>query len=207
MALPKFTLRATWAALRGWAAAARKRLLARLAKVPRWGWIVLATIAALLLVRWGYEFPWTGFAETYVPKSNETEYRPAKTVWDWLGLLIIPVLLAIGGYVFTHRRETLARELEADRLREEALQSYIDRMAKLVLDKSLGQSKEDDPVRDVARSQTLLALRRLDAERKGLLLGFLHESDLITKGKTIIRLVGADLSGADLGGNVGFDLS
>jgi hypothetical protein len=181
------------------------------AKSPRWVRIVLASIAALLVVLWGYRFPWTGFGETTVPKSDELEYRPARTLWDWLGLLVIPGLLALGGYWFTRRREQLAREIEADRLREEALHGYIDRMAELMLDKSLplGQSEKDDAVREVARSRTLLVLRRLDGGRKGLLLRFLHESKLLMKDGAVVELWRADLSQVDLSEAIltGADLS
>jgi len=41
-------------------------------------------------------------------------------------------------------------------------------------------------------------LRRLDAERKGSVLQFLHESGLIVKDKHIIDLRGANLGGANL---------
>jgi uncharacterized protein YjbI with pentapeptide repeats len=178
-------------------------------RIPRWVWIALRTIiAALVLIWWGYgyELPRAGFGETYLPKPDLVDYRPAKTFWDWLGLLIIPVLLAVGGLWFTHRREESERKRQDDRLREEALLGYIDRMAELMLEKGLGgpakgQPAEDDPVRDVARSRTLLVLRRLDGERKGHLLRFLHESELIVRpGGVYIELGGADLAGAILRG-------
>jgi len=180
-----------------------------LKKMPRWGWFVLAAVAVLLVVLWGNWPPWTGFGEASFPKSDKLEYRPAKTLWDWLGLLIIPLSLAGAGLWFTHWREKQAREYEqrrreeekelaGDRLREEVLQGYIDRMADLMLHEKLGQSAEGDPVRDVARSRTLLALRRLDGRRKGLLLRFLRESELVIKGEEIVRLYKADLRRAIL---------
>jgi hypothetical protein len=242
MESPKDIARAMGTALREWAARPLtwwnpltwwEGPRALRAKMPGWGWIVLAAIVVLLVVRWGYRFPWTGFGEATFPKSDKLEYRPARTLWDWLGLLIIPGLLAVGGYWFTHRREELARGLEQrqreeargleqrqreeergleqrrreeesrlaeDRLREEALLGYIDWMAELMLKENLGTSAENDPVRDVARSRTLLTLRRLDGERKGLLLRFLSESELIITGRAIIRLHTADFSRADLSG-------
>src|SRR5260370_31262007 len=59
-----------------------------------------------------------------------------KTLWDWLQLLIIPFVLAIGGYLFnfTVSRSTqknaqahdqTERDIALDNQREEALQSYI----------------------------------------------------------------------------------
>jgi hypothetical protein len=87
---------------------AKTTLRAWVAKVPRWGWSVLAAMVALLVVLWGYRFSWTGFSEDSWRKRDFLEYRRAKTLWDWMGLLIVPVVLAVGGYWFTQRREDLS---------------------------------------------------------------------------------------------------
>src|SRR3954451_1460265 len=116
-------------------------------------WLI-ALLSIVLFVLWVYRFPRTGFGEEYRFKKDYVEYRPAKTLWDWLGLLVVPILLAVGGYWFTHRREELTREIESDRIQEEALQGYLDRMTDLMLERSLGESKTNDPVRYVARSRT-----------------------------------------------------
>jgi uncharacterized protein YjbI with pentapeptide repeats len=84
--------------------------------------------------------------------------------------------------------------------RKAALQAYIEKMSKLLLAQNLRDSSEDEEVRKIARVWTLTVLRRLDAERKGNVLRFLHESGLVDKDKRIIDLSGADLSGADLSG-------
>ena len=59
---------------------------------------VLLFLFVALIIFWAL-FPtsapaWTGFAETDHPLY--TGRSPAKTLWDWLGLLIIPLVLAIG---------------------------------------------------------------------------------------------------------------
>lgn len=223
MALSRDTLRATWDALRGWAAGVgltwrdpftwRKLPGALWAKLHPW--VRFALIAAALwgLYRWGlpwlYSRPWTGFGDATLPKSDKLEYRPTKTLWDWLGLLVIPAALAGAGLWFTHwkerrdredeeRRREEERRLERDRLREEVLRGYLDRMADLMLHENWDDPKASDLVRNVARSRTLLALRRLDGRRKGLLLRFLHESGLILRDNPPIRLYKADLRGAIL---------
>jgi len=157
---------------------------------------------------------WTGFEK--------------KTLWDWMSLILIPAVIAVGGAWFKSRQEKLARALEdrgreeeralqRDRLREEALQDYLDRMTELMLKEGLWYpSKADtepskpDPqpseptshaiVRSIARARTLTVLRGLDGPRRGALLRFLYESDLITKGRAVVDLEGADLAGADLSG-------
>ena len=133
-----------------------------------------------------------------------------KTLWDWLALLIIPTVLAIGGYLFnftttrtskeaTRQRDQTERDLTSDNQREAALQSYIDKISELLLlEKRLRESQPDDEVRTIARVRTLTTLPRLDNARKGSVLQFLYESKLIEKDKNIINLSRADLSGAFL---------
>ena len=102
-------------------------------------------------------------------------------------VLVVAMLLIWAAYRF-HK----------DNQREAALQAYIDKMSKLLLAKNLRHSIEDEEVRKIARVRTLTVLRRLDAERKGSVLQFLHESTLLGKEGPIIDLTGADLSRAHL---------
>lgn len=152
------------------------------------------------LVGWA---DWTGFGEYTSPNG---EYRLAKTLWDWLSLLIIPVVLAVGAWALNktereaereaaEKRAAIDREIALDRQRQATLQSYYDRMTKLLLEEGLLKSSEDEPVRAVARTITLTTLRSLDGERKGLVVQFLHEADLLNG---TLDLRGADLSEADL---------
>ena len=132
-----------------------------------------------------------------------------KTLWDWLQLLIIPVVLALGGYFFTYtisknerkaadRHNQTEREIAQDNQREAALQEYIDKMSELLLHEKLRESQPEDEVRKIARVRTLTVLPRLDGKRKGSVIQFLYESGLIEKKKTIIDLHGADLTCAEL---------
>jgi hypothetical protein len=153
--------------------------------------VVIATITGLgYWLRW----TWTGL---------ET-----KSAWDWLELLIIPVALGIGALYFNQqtrkREQELAsqerendRHIAADRAREDAIQSYFDRMSELLLDKNLGESDEDNMEWIVARARTLAVIRSLEGDqrgRKSQVVRFLLESNLIGK----IPLDGADLRGANL---------
>ena len=72
-------------------------------------------------------------------------------------------------------------------------------MSELLLHENLCKSKPDDEVRKIARVRTLTVLTRLDGKRKGSVIQFLYESELIDKNKTIIDLLGADLNNAELG--------
>jgi hypothetical protein len=134
-------------------------------------------VACGFLAWFGYRISWTRFA--------------SKTFWDWLDLLIIPAVLAIGAFLFnraerrseqriaTQRAET-DRQIADERSQESALQTYLDRMTELLLrEPSLRNSQEDDEVRTVARARTLTVLSGLNGRRKGALLRFLSESALV----------------------------
>ncbi|MUH00623.1 pentapeptide repeat-containing protein, partial [Scytonema sp. UIC 10036] len=116
-------------------------------------------------------------------------------------------------------RAALEREIAATNLRESALEAYIDRMSELLIDKELkvliGKEIEEsnpeyqkrDAALDIVRARTLSVLRRLDrdGERKGSVVRFLIDAELISK----LNLSGANLSGANLSGAnlIGADLS
>jgi len=77
------------------------------------GVAVIILVVGIALIIAGYWLDWTGFdGYTQVTTSHiisgsnvgtvtRTEvYQPGKALWDWLQLLIIPVVLAVGGYLF-----------------------------------------------------------------------------------------------------------
>jgi uncharacterized protein YjbI with pentapeptide repeats len=92
------------------------------------------------------------------------------------------------------------RNLAEDSQREAALQTYLDRMSELLIDKNLRTADEGSVQQVVARARTLTVLDRLDPNRRGAVLQFLHESSLVSGTKPTVRLEGANLEGADLGG-------
>jgi len=162
--------------------------------------IILVGSIALIIV--GYRFAWTGFNG-----ANKT----GKTLWDWLQLLIIPIILAIGGFWLNQiqrgreqrtleRRDKIEREIALDNQRETALQAYIDKMSELLFEKGLRESQPEDEVRIIARANTLTVLAGLDADRKGKLLVFLYEARLINKDVSggILNLEGANLTAINL---------
>ena len=178
---------------RGWRQKIRKPLLVVGAM------ILLVGLFVLIYAGYRFKWDWTGFNEYIAP--NLQQYQPAKTLWDWLqllGVLAIPVAVALGTAGFTTKRGQVSDAENKDNQREAALQAYIDKMSELLLAKNLRNSSEEEEVRKIARVWTLTVLRRLDAERKGSVLQFLHESGLIDKDKHIIDLRGANLGGANL---------
>lgn len=119
---------------------------------------------------------------------------PGKTLWDWLGLLIVPAALAFAGYVI-QRSE---RDRTDDQLKEQALQTYLDHMSELLLSGKFDHPDIRENAKTVARARTLTVLRGLDGERKGAMLRFLYESGLINGDSPTIDLRTADFSLASL---------
>lgn len=142
---------------------------------------------------------WTGFGE-YGPLA--LDHKRSKTLWDWLRLLIIPVMLGVGALWFNSNQDTISHQIAADQQQAVTLQTYLDRMSDLLLMRKLHESKPGDEVREVARVETLAALQQLDPERRGVLVRFLYEADLINinTGHTVVSLSGAHLSDAKLNG-------
>ena len=167
--------------------------------------IIIITVVCLLVIAM-----LVVVALTYILNWNVPGLR-GKNLWDWLQLLIIPAVLAVGGYLFnytttradqrnTQLRDQTEQAIASDNQREAALQAYIDSMSELLLHEKLRESGENDEVRTIARVRTLTALPRLDGQRKRSVVQFLYESGLIEKDKKIIDLRGAILGGATLAG-------
>lgn len=163
---------------------------------------VCVGIGALIFAGYWFNWEWTGFNAYITPLVSSTQqYQREKTLWDWMQLFIIPVGLAIFAFWY-NRREQKATEqrakIESDRTlefqRQATLQAYIDRMSELLLNKDINALQHDDRFLAVARANTLTVLSQMDAKRKGSLMQFLSESQLLS----IIKLSGADLSGANL---------
>lgn len=168
---------------------------------------------------------WTGFnggegpVTIHVP-ARDTVVPPARTLWDWLQLLIIPLVLAIGGLWFSQiqkdrelkaaelrvqtereaaeNRAQTEREIAQDNQQETTLQEYIDKMSGLLLDEELCKPTAKEEARKIARVRTLTVLPRLNGKRKGTVLQFLYEAQLINLDEQVIDLDGADLREANL---------
>jgi uncharacterized protein YjbI with pentapeptide repeats len=149
-----------------------------------------------------------------------------KTVWDWLQLLVVPLMLALITVVFTwqqdarqqdfekqrvdveqkieNRRAEAERELAEQRAQDEALQAYLNQMSQLMLERKLLEAEEGDPVHTLAQARTSTVILRLDAEHNQSVTRFLIDSGLAEISKASARLLRgialphAKLSGAAL---------
>jgi uncharacterized protein YjbI with pentapeptide repeats len=188
--------------------------------VPRQRWrrVIVTVVAVLLIVAvswilWRNGFPWYIVAALailaliligliflgYTPRwSKYTGFR-GKTLWDWVQLLIIPFVIGAGAIWFNIQQSQISLQASVDQQQATILQTYIDNIQELLLNHNLLNSNTTDDVAILARARTLTALHGLDPDRKGRLLIFLNEAQLLNTSKAIIVLNGADLTNAALG--------
>jgi hypothetical protein len=155
-----------------------------------------------------------------------------KPLWDWMDLLIVPVVLALVTVAFTlvqegrqtrieqqradsalkaeEQRADSERKIEEQRAQDAALQAYLDQMSALMLEEDLRNSEEASGVRTLARARTATVIQRLDANGNQNVIRFLDEAGLAKGGQSSPGLLaGVDLRGAHLEGValLGTDLS
>jgi uncharacterized protein YjbI with pentapeptide repeats len=178
-------------------------------------------IALIVVAVLGYwlNWSWVGVSagnSKITTTTTATEQPPAKTLWDWLQLLIIPLVLAVGALLFnlanTRTEQKIAtqryeqdqqiatqryeqdQQLALDKQREDLLQAYLDRMSELLLEKDL-RTNPSEEVRNVARVRTITVLTQLDARRIGYVFTFLRGAGLMSKtsNDNAVSLKDADL--------------
>jgi uncharacterized protein YjbI with pentapeptide repeats len=126
-----------------------------------------------------------------------------------LAALSIPVVVVVMASNFTASQSRSQQEAEEQRARaqqhaeeqraqDQALQTYLDEMGRLLLDRDLRSSVEDDEVKTLAEARTSTVLLRVNGFRKRSIVLFLYKSRLIEGGQPLISLRDADLSGANL---------
>ncbi|MFM9104199.1 MAG: pentapeptide repeat-containing protein, partial [Cyanobium sp.] len=177
------------------------------ARVWKWGsWALLSVVLAALIANRGW-----------IVDALKSRF-PGKGLWDYLEILLVPVLIFGLGVLLDSRskaRDAIQKN-EAERIRQEenrdqALQLYFDRVSSILLDKQvislaeaakkLGPEYKDplvESARDVIRAQTLAILRvfSADEEKKSSVVLFLIESEILAS--LTVSLRGANLSEADL---------
>jgi uncharacterized protein YjbI with pentapeptide repeats len=182
--------------------------------------LVLGAIVLLAAIAVGAYFggKWLwGELAAYIRPGDATERKDLVNIFVLIGAGIVATLTALAALLnayFTRRNLQNAREalrqqrnLEEQRAQEDTLQAYFEQMGKLLTEQNPTETKsEHDPIRLLARAQTLTSLERLDpmnirAKRnKRLLLLFLYDAGLIDKDNMRVDLANANLIGADLSG-------
>jgi hypothetical protein len=170
---------------------------------------LLVFIIIALVIVWASWASYMRFVQG-VGWANWTGFN-ARTLWDWMDLLVIPTALSILAWFFDRSAKSLEEKTAKQRAdsneaiarnnqRQVLLESYFDRMTELLLEKNLRSelNKPDSEVKCVARTRTLDVLRRLDGERKGNVVQFLYEAKLITMKSAMLDMATADLQGVQL---------
>ena len=76
-----------------------------------YGSLIIVVVALILA---GYSATWTGFGDYALPNGD---FVRGKTLWDWLELLIIPLVLAIGAFYLQRSERAVERKAAEDRAR------------------------------------------------------------------------------------------
>ena len=183
------------------------KLIKKLTSLPRWQKYLLLVLELIIL--WA---AYLRYRKHYIWYSG-TDIE-GKTLWEFLDLLIIPIFLAVGAYWFNRQEKKTELELALAQQREAALQSYLDKISDLILEKNLLATKdaaENSPeasLLDIAQVRTVTTLRQLDPQRQNTLFQFLRDTGLhhfVLVGASMIQidLVETNLSRLNLnGGNL-----
>jgi uncharacterized protein YjbI with pentapeptide repeats len=120
-------------------------------------------------------------------------------LWDWVGVLIIPVVLTAGAALLTNaqvQRETKAAHIRAQ---DEALQQYLDQVSKLLVDLTNPQEPMSPALfSKLVQARTLTLLLKLERDRKRQPLKLIAQLDLINRHDPLLSLKNAGLDNADL---------
>jgi hypothetical protein len=159
-------------------------------------WLLSGALISLLVIiisNWISNFKWSGFQK--------------KSFWDWLQLLIVPLMLAFGGLYVNYAFETRDKQIAEEGKKQELLKDYFSKMQTLIVETKKSKdsqpkivetkksvettkSKDSQPNPDgapllpefipIAQALTLAVLDELDGPRKGKVITYLAESKLIT---------------------------
>lgn len=132
---------------------------------------------------------WTGFGAV---KLNENGPVQNKTLWDWMQLFFMPLILALLTVWFNSRSSYLDQERNIDQQREAILRSSIEEISDLFLRIAGSVPILENNI--LLRTKILTALRLLDGNRKGVFIQFLHETGFLRGTEILIDLYGADLN-------------
>ena len=189
-------------------------------KVNRW-WITIASLAALPFISAfiviAIDLDWLGNNDWF---DLEREVWK-KSIWEWLELLIAPIVFALAGFFIRQLlerqeddRRKLSEKQEDDRRKHEAFKDYLDDITALFLSdnweravqEKRNHQTDNQKVFAIAKARTLAALNELDKERQIQLIQFLSESRELANftfpGRGLdlegAKLIGVNLEGADL---------
>lgn len=158
----------------------------------------LSIFLVIIISNWISNFKWSGFQK--------------KSFWDWLQLLIVPLMLAFGAFYLNYASETRDKQIAEERKQQELLKDYFSKMQTLIIEANKLSKSQWEPLehfaneklpgqfQPIAQALTLAVLDELDGLRKGKVITYLAESGFITKETFTINLNGANLQKLELKG-------
>lgn len=146
--------------------------------------------------------------EQQPPESPRPPGR-SRTQWDWLQLLLVPIILIAGiGWLsfqqaqsnlqLSRQQHNTALQIADTQQQGTILSSYESNIAEMMLHDGLRTSQPNSTVALVAEVNTATTLRQLEPAGKGNLLRFLYETALINNDTHVIGLSQLDAHNANL---------
>lgn len=172
-------------------------------------WPYLSGLAMMALafgtvVFYGYRRPttWLGRWSGIPSRQKAEDVEPAKTLWDWLSLLGVPMAVALFGIGYSIWARETDQQISNERTMDDALKAYFDAIGTLLTIPESPPSDSTIRTTTLVRSHTLTILNQIDGHRKATVVDFLHKSGLITTTvgahNPIISMAEANLQQADL---------
>lgn len=153
--------------------------------------VITVYVALAIVVPWarsGHAPKWTGFG--------------SKSLWDWLQLLVVPVILSVGAVVLN--RAATERDRISTEAHEQAaaLDAYLSLLAQLLLQARANKAIQTPEFQAIVRVQTAAIILRLKSLwHKELVFQFIIDSHMTSvAGIVSLNLQGVNLSRADLSG-------
>jgi uncharacterized protein YjbI with pentapeptide repeats len=151
-----------------------------------------------------------GTVEQGVNKTKQMakNYAP-KTLWDWLQLLLVPIILLAGilwlsilqnqdNQQLMQQQRDIATRIAAQQQQNTLLANYETQITDMMLHDNLLKAQTISPASQVAQVRTLAVFRQLNPDSKALLLRFLYDTNLINNDFHIISMRGVDVTNAHL---------
>jgi uncharacterized protein YjbI with pentapeptide repeats len=148
---------------------------------------ILLPIALFFSIFWESAPEWVGVGEDKVTIESKKRdnsrfliYLPDKSIWDWVAILastVLPIVILLVGNNFQEEQ----KKRDEESLRESNLQTYLDSISALILDKSIYNNQGESTISIILEAKTKTIIRRLeqDCERQKIIFLFLLESRLM----------------------------
>ncbi len=137
--------------------------------------LAIILMIILIIINRLSQYKWSGFQN--------------KQLWNWLELLIIPILLVIGGFILENNAEQRIKDSSIEKEKQESLKEYFKSVQMIVASSSKRNSSKTKPSKlvdnltyidkELIESFTQLVLSEINGDQKRQVVKFLYELELI----------------------------